>query len=172
MDFGVRKLQHAEGAECFLHETLEECQCMCKSLPECWAIDWNHSDKPYLDCRCWLHLGEPTNIESHKKTDQYYKKDYVYVTKAPPPCKEPAEPKAPPATPAPAPATPAPAPATPAPAPVTTATPAPAKTTFAPAPTTQAPPPGTPGTAKTTFAPAPTTKAPPPGTPGTAKTTF
>merc|ERR1712038_2095712 len=39
-------------------ETLAACQDKCANHPrqKCYGVDWNRAEKPYRNCRCWLHM--------------------------------------------------------------------------------------------------------------------
>ncbi len=40
------------------YESLEDCQDLCRKMPECLAIDYDRNDPPYKNSRCWIHDEE------------------------------------------------------------------------------------------------------------------
>jgi len=55
--YPLQENTNAEGAEGQhgIDITPEECQALCSEDDECLAIDYDRSEKPWKDMRCWLH---------------------------------------------------------------------------------------------------------------------
>merc|ERR1712156_1349486 len=52
---------------------MEQCQQLCLDDDGCFAVDYNFSDRPWANCRCWMHKVPPTSTKSSQKIDHYSK---------------------------------------------------------------------------------------------------
>lgn len=74
--FEYKELQHAEGGVC--EEGIDDlavCLTGCYDNSGCQAVDWNHSDNPWRNCRCWYHMSTPTGVNENFNVHHYAKKD-------------------------------------------------------------------------------------------------
>lgn len=64
---------HAIGGVCYSNITnQDDCFCQCKQDENCWVVDWNRGENPWMDCRCWLHMTRPETTFDNENVDLFW----------------------------------------------------------------------------------------------------
>ncbi len=70
--FDVTLGHNAEGASPFIDaDTVDKCAEVCQSIATCVAFDFNKSDKPWKDIRCWVHENPIRKLKEQPNVDHY-----------------------------------------------------------------------------------------------------